>query len=275
MAEAKPWADFHLHSNCSDGSDAPGVLAQRVAEAGARAFSLTDHDTTAGNAEAAAAAAQLGLVFVPGVEISSTFGGAEVHIIALGIRVGHAGLEEKLAWLREARARRSDAILARLAELGHDLRDDAALAAPEGGSTGRMHIAAALAARGVVRRPQDAFDRFLNPGRAAYVPREKIASAEAIALVHDAGGLAFVAHPGLNKGVRKLLPELLALPFDGVEAWHISHTPGRQDEFVQLARARGLLVSGGSDCHGHIKGRCELGRVRFPWLHAEAILARL
>jgi predicted metal-dependent phosphoesterase TrpH len=276
MADATPWADFHLHSHCSDGADAPEEVAARAAAAGARAFSLTDHDTTAGNAAAADAAARLGLLFVPGVEISAYFERMEVHIIALGARADDPALVEALRWLRETRIRRMEAIVARLKELGHDIA--AAMASMEDAArsaTGRMHIAAALVATGAVKRPQDAFDRFLNPGKPAYVPRDKLPAARAIELIHGAGGLAFVAHPGLNKGLRKALAQLLALPFDGIEAYHISHTPGHTEEFSQLARARGLLVAGGSDCHGGIKGGRELGRVRLPWRHVEALQERL
>lgn len=275
VAEAA-WADFHLHSTCSDGADPPQDVAARVAAAGARAFSLTDHDTTAGNDAAATAAAQLGLQFIPGVEISAAFERMEVHITALGIDPANADLAEALARLRDARARRGAAMVEKLRGLGIDLGEVGGQGhGLDGHSAGRMHIATALAAQGVVRRPQDAFDKFLSPGKPAYVPREKLAAAQAIDLVHGAGGLAFVAHPGLNNGLRKALPQLLMLPFDGIEAYHISHTPGRTHEFCELADARGLLVSGGSDCHGDIKGSRVMGRVRMPWRHAELLLERL
>lgn len=275
MAES-PWADFHLHSTCSDGADAPEEVAARVAAAGARAFALTDHDTTAGNPAAAAAAAAHGLICLHGTEISTQFERMEIHVIALGCREGDPALEAALARLRASRETRSTAIVEKLQRLGIDIAPQLAeTGANEGGSTGRMHIAAALAAHGTVRRPQDAFDRLLNPGKPAFVPREKLPLAEALELVHAAGGLAFIAHPGLGHTTRKALPRLLLLPFDGIEAYHISHTPGRTEEFSQLARERGLLISGGSDCHGGIKGRRELGRVRLPWHAVEAILKRL
>lgn len=276
VAEAD-WADFHLHSTCSDGADPPENVAERVAAAGARGFSLTDHDTTAGNDAAARAAERMGLQFINGVEISAAYERIEVHIIALGIQAEHADLVESLSRLRESRARRSAAILEKLRGLGITLAglEEDGSAAADGASVGRMHIAAALAEQGHVRRPQDAFNRFLNPGKPAYVPREKLPAAEAIERIHAAGGLAFVAHPGLNNGLRRILPQLLLLPFDGIEAYHISHTPGRTHEFCELAHSRGMLITGGSDCHGGIKGRRELGRVKMPWRYAEDISERL
>ena len=271
------WADFHLHSTCSDGADPPEEVVARAAGHGARALSLTDHDTTAGNPIAAAAADAHGLLFVRGVEVSTVFEQLEVHVVVLGARPDDAPFEAALERLRGARTQRTVAILARLAELGYALSPEALAAAggPPNASPGRMHIARALADAGVVRKPQDAFDRLLNPGRPAYVPREKLDTAEALGLIRAAGGLAFVAHPGLNNALRKALPRLLELPFDGIEAYHISHTPGRIHEFSQLAEARGLLITGGSDCHGGMKGRREMGHVRLPWPHVEKILTRI
>lgn len=271
------WADLHLHSTCSDGADPPEEVVARAAAAGARALALTDHDTTGGNDRAAAAAQAHGLQYLRGVEVSTVFERLEVHVVVLGARPNDAPFEAALSRLREARTQRSAAILVRLAELGHALSPEALLAAagPPNASPGRMHIARALADAGVVRKPQDAFDRLLNPGRPAYVPREKLDTAQALDLIHAASGLAFVAHPGLNKSLRKALPRLLALPFDGIEAYHVSHTPGRMEELTQLAEAQGLLISGGSDCHGGMKGGRELGRVRLPWSRVAAILERI
>ncbi len=139
----------------------------------------------------------------------------------------------------------------------------------------RMHLAYHLRLAGVTQTTQEGFDRFLKTGRPAYVPKLTCPVQEAVERIHAAGGLAFVAHPGLARGLRKLLPALLELPFDGIEAYHISHSPGRTREFVELAESRGLLVSGGSDCHGAIKGAPEMGKVRLPLRHVDAIRERL
>lgn len=269
------FVDLHLHSVYSDGSDTPARIAERAVEAGASAIALTDHDTTAGVAGGRAAAAALGLGYLSGTEISTHYKHREIHVLGLGVDERHGPLTAALDALCVSRRNRGALILERLRALGYDLPALAASAAVSEGAFGRMHIARALADAGHVRKPQEAFDRFMNAGCPAHVPKETMPLADAVDLIHGAGGLAFVAHPGLGKSTRKLLPELLSFPFDGIEAYHVSHSPGRVEEFATLARERGLLISGGSDCHGTIKGKALLGTVRTPLAVYEAILAGL
>jgi hypothetical protein len=175
--------------------------------------------------------------------------------------------------LREARNRRAERIVGKLNAAGVPVTMETLLARA-GGAVGRMHIAREVHALGHARTVQDAFDRYLNAGRRAYVPKARIDCAEALGLIHEAGGLAFVAHPGIGT-TRRLLPRLLELPFDGIEAYHCKHGPGHVAEFLELAESRGLLVSGGSDCHGAAKGEPEMGKVRVPVAHYERIRERL
>lgn len=263
-ADRMPFVDLHLHSNHSDGSDAPEQIAERACQAGAAAIAITDHDTVAGVAAGRQAAERRGLGYLAGVEISACFTYREVHILGLGIDETDSALCTGLAGLCVARQNRSGEILARLNELGFALPDFAADPEIVGHAAGRMHIAEAMTAAGYVKKPQEAFDRYLNAGKPAFVPKETMPLAEAIDLIHGAGGLAFVAHPGLGKWVRKALPRLLEFPFDGIEAYHVSHTPGRVEAFIGIARERGLLITGGSDCHGTIKGKALLGTVHTP-----------
>ncbi|MCF6287569.1 MAG: PHP domain-containing protein [Candidatus Hydrogenedentes bacterium] len=267
------FVDLHLHTRHSDGSDSPAVVVARAVAAGASAIALTDHATVAVVAAGRVAARNAGLGFLSGTEISTGFKGREVHVLGLGIDIENEALCAALGALCHARQRRGRDILERLAEL--DIHLPESLVADGGEAFGRMHIARAMTDAGYVKKPQEAFDRYLNGGKAAFVPKKTLPVAEAVDCIHGAGGLAFVAHPGLGKTVRKLLPELLLLPFDGIEAYHISHTPGRVDEFLVLAGDRGLLVSGGSDCHGTIKGKALLGRVRTPRAVYEAIVKQI
>lgn len=264
-----PFVDLHLHSNHSDGSDAPERVVARALQAGATAIALTDHDTVSGVAEARDAALRSGLDFLTGTEISTYYKGREIHVLGLGIDIGHAGLLNALDGLCQRRRQRGKAIVEQLAAL--DMPLPLGLAEVEGGALGRMHIACAMTEAGYVKKPQEAFDRYLNAGKPAFVPKRNLPVDEAIEHIHGAGGLAFVAHPGLGKNVRKLLPELLTLPFDGIEAYHVSHNPGRVEEFQQLAREKGLLISGGSDCHGTVKGKALLGSVQTPRAVYDAI----
>lgn len=269
------FADLHVHSNHSDGVDPPSAVVDRARAAGVSALALTDHDTVAGVGEGRAAAKAVGMAFLSGVEVSASFGRCEVHVTGLGVDETHPALLERLAHLSAQRRERIGAIVERLQATGIELPREQLERFEQEATPGRLHVARALKHMGAVRRTQQGFDQYLNPGRPAFVPKVLLPADEAIALIHQAGGLAFVAHPGLQKSVRKLLPLLLTLPFDGIEAYHVSHSPGRTGEFLALAKERKLLVSGGSDCHGGMKGKALIGQVRVPLEHFEAVRAAL
>ena len=268
--------DFHLHSRCSDGSDSPAEVVRRAAALGMRGLALTDHDSVDGLAGAASAAGEWGVGFLPGVELSARRGGVEVHVVGLGVDSGEGDFRDVVDWLARGRVRRFLDMASRLEAAGLAVRTFAEEQVRSGGPCGRMNLAARLREMGVTRTVQEGFDRFLKPGGAGYVPKPLVGVTEAVDAVHAAGGLAFVAHPALSKGLMRLLPELLTLPFDGIEAYHVSHSAARVEELLTLARERGLLVSGGSDCHGTIKGRApEMGRVRVPLEAVRPLLIRL
>lgn len=269
------FVDLHLHSTYSDGSDTPEAIVARACAVGAAAIAITDHDTVAGVAPGRAAAEAAGLGFLSGVEISAGHKYREIHVLGLGVDEAEVRLVRGLDALCTARNDRGVRILERLAEAGCPLPTFASGQPDSGSALGRMHIACAMTEAGYVQKPQEAFDRYLNAGKPAFVPKETMPLEDAITLIHGAGGLAFVAHPGLGKSVRRMLPELLEFPFDGIEAYHVSHNPGRVEEFIALARERGLLITGGSDCHGTIKGRALLGAVQTPAAVLDSILAAL
>lgn len=269
------YVDLHLHTAYSDGSDVPRRVVERARNLGIAVIAITDHDTVAGVAEGAAAARELGVAFLPGVEISAEFSGREIHVLGLGIDVDCARLRKMLDGLLRDRAFRADQIIGRLNALGVPVRRDAVAARARDGGIGRMHIAQEVLALGHATTVQDAFDRFLKSGRRAFVRKKLPPCRDAINVIHEAGGLAFLAHPGVGTPPLNV-NKLLDLPFDGIEAFHAKHRPDQTACYLRVADEGGLLVTGGSDCHGTSKGRApEMGKVRTPYRYFGAIRDRL
>lgn len=266
------WADLHLHTTCSDGADTPERVMERAHELGIAAVAITDHDTTAGVAAARTAAQAAGMDFLEGVEISASFDGQEIHILGLGIREDVPVLKTLLERSNKDRAARAWHIVDRLDKIGVAPRATLAAHMEDAAQLGRMHVAVALERLGKVRTVQDAFEQYLNRACPAFVPKILPPAADAVRTIHEARGLAFIAHPGLGHTLRRRLGALLELPFDGIEVWHVSHTAQMVDTFKALAGKRGLLLTGGSDCHGDIKKeRPTMGRVRTPYTCYEHI----
>jgi 3',5'-nucleoside bisphosphate phosphatase len=268
-------ADLHLHSTASDGTDSPAEVVRRAAGLGLQAMALTDHDTTAGNEEAAAAAAGEGITFIRGVEVSAEYDQVEIHILGLGIPVSAGPLEGCLNELRQGRRTRAVEMIAKLQALGIQISEEDVAREGEGtDAPGRLHVARAMYRIGATKTVQRAFDKFIGIGRPAYVPKQRAAAEEAVNLIHESGGLAIVAHPGIG-GVKKKLPGLLTLPFDGIEVWHPEHSPGQSEAFETIATENGLLVTGGSDDHGSRTKRTHMGQYGLSETAFAAIQSRL
>jgi hypothetical protein len=257
--------DLHLHTTASDGTLSPSELVLRARAAGLSIFSITDHDTTAGFEAASAAAREAGLELIPGIEISAVADGRDVHVLGYFIDTSSARLRDFLGRQRHERLRRIREIGERLASLGVsvDLEPIAAEAAL-GRSVGRPQIAAALLAAGHVATRDEAFTRFLESGGPAFVARCGSRPEEVIGIIHEAGGIASVAHPGLTRR-DDLLPALVAAGLDALEARHSDHDAVMEARYRALARELGLAVSGGSDFHGDCGHRISiLGQVTLP-----------
>lgn len=257
--------DLHAHTTASDGSLTPTELIALAAEIGLRAVAVTDHDTVDGLAEALEAARSLSLECVPGIELSIAYHPGKLHLLGYFIDHSHPGLCERLRVLKENRARRNERMIAKMQALGLPITLEEVAAEAGSETLGRPHMALALAKKGIVASVQEAFDRYLADGALAHVPKEKIALEEGIALIREAGGLAFVAHPHTLKLADDALPaELLRLRemgVDGMECYYSQYDPARILQFLQMAREAGLLASGGSDFHGAAKPLVRLGCV--------------
>lgn len=258
--------DLHMHSTASDGSRAPSDVVRAAKRARLAAIALTDHDTVSGIDEAIATGAELGVRVVPGVELSAVEGDAETHLLGLHLR-DTSVLDRGLAELRDMRTRRARQIVEKLNALGVQIAFDAVLRQAGSGALGRPHVARALIAEGWAVDSRDAFDRYLGGGRPAYVAKEQLDMRDAIAMIHAAGGLAVLAHPGAA-ATRDRLEALAAQGLDGVEVRHPSHSPSEIARIRALSEQLGLVASGGSDWHGASEGPRTIGMMQVPgeWL---------
>jgi predicted metal-dependent phosphoesterase TrpH len=257
--------DLHTHSSVSDGTDAPSGLVDRARQVGLDVLALTDHDTFDGLDEAVSRGEQVGVRVVRGMELSCSREGQSVHLLAYGADPAFPGLAAEMVKVRCGRMGRLAGVLQRLAELGIPVTEEQVLAeVGQSPSVGRPHIADAMVKAGHVADRTEAFERFLADGGPAHVPRYAIPVERGIDLVHDAGGLAVIAHPWGRGREQLLTPEVLRRlssehGLDGVEVDHQDHDPKTRVRLRALAAELGLLPTGSSDYHGTGKLDHELG----------------
>jgi len=247
--------DLHTHSSVSDGTESPSELVAAAGRAGLSAVALTDHDSTAGWAEAGAAAREAGLTVIPGMELSTRFGGKSVHLLGYLFDPADSGLVAETARIRRSRVDRAEAMAQRIAA-DYPLRWEDVLrqTGGEGTTVGRPHIADALVALGIVADRGEAFAGILHPRSGYYVPHYAPDPVEGVRLIRAAGGVAVLAHPG-TRGAANVIPQdALAVLVDaglfGLEIGHRENTDDGKQRLHQLADAFGLAATGSSDYHG-------------------------
>jgi 3',5'-nucleoside bisphosphate phosphatase len=243
--------DLHLHTSASDGRLTPRELVDLASSVGLRVIAVTDHDTTASVADVQALARAKDIDVVTGIEITSVFGGRDVHMLAYFIDLGDAAFQRFLAGQRASRIARLEAIGARLAELGVPVNIEAALAMARlqsSVSVGRPQAARAMVAAGHARDMHEAFDRWLGTNRPAFVPRVGPEPAQVVEIVHAAGGIVSLAHPARTQ-IDDHIARLRAAGLDAIEVFHRDHDETDVAKYAALARELGLLVTGGSDFH--------------------------
>jgi hypothetical protein len=261
-----PFADLHLHTLFSDGTFTPEELAGHGARVGLSAMSLTDHDTVEGCPRMAAACQALGLEFVTGAELTAELNGSEIHILGYFLDLENPKLQTELKKFQSVRQNRIHEMVARLNRHNIPLRAETVFALANCHSPGRPHVGRALVQEGFCSSLDEAFDRFLKKSRPAWVPKFKISALEAISLIHQAGGLASMAHPGLNRS-DEIIPALVEQGLDGIECFHSKHTAAMSEYYLDIAARHGLLVTGGSDCHGYSKGKPLIGGSKLPGVY--------
>jgi len=243
-------ADLHVHTNRSDGTNSPADVVRIAADVGLGAVGITDHDSMAGIAEALEAADGLAVTVVPGVEVNAREGPFEVHVLGYFIDLEAQEFQDLLYRLRSGRVERAKAILARLASLGIHLDfEELVSSTGEAQSLGRPHIASLLCAQGHATTPKDAFRQLLRKGAPAYVEPFTVTPGEATEAIRGSGGAPVFAHPGIV-GLDHLIDELTQVGLAGIEVAHPQHKPAMEEKYRRMAQERGLLMTGGSDCHG-------------------------
>jgi 3',5'-nucleoside bisphosphate phosphatase len=259
--------DLHTHTTASDGFCTPAELVARASAAGVTVLSVTDHDTVAGCDAVRAACEPAGIEFVAGIEITAVRDEADVHVLGYFLDPRSPSLRAFLSEQREQRVDRVRRIILKLA--GHGLRLDAdAILGPAldepGRSVGRPWVARALVAAGHVASSNEAFSMWLSRGRPGFVPREGAAPEGVITRIHDAGGIASMAHPGLL-GRDNWIPPLADAGLDAIEAYHTDHSPEDTTRYLAMAERLTLAVSGGSDYHAdQSHGAAHPGAVSLP-----------
>lgn len=275
--------DLHLHSACSDGSDTPEELAAVCAAHRLYAAALTDHDTLGGTGRFVRACEAAGIRAVTGVELSTETRLGSLHMLGYGIDVRHDELNEALRLCRAGRAGRNELMVGKLRALGANITLDEVVRLAGGEVVARPHIARVLVAKGFAASCEEAFDRYLAKGRAAYADRFRLPPDKAIRLIHAAGGAAVLAHPfDYASGFETLAQKVNGLAnvgLDGLETYYPGYDGSRLVDLLRLAKRHNLVATGGSDYHGLAKPGLlpgtGNGRLAVPDACFDALLRRL
>jgi predicted metal-dependent phosphoesterase TrpH len=258
--------DLHLHTTASDGRSTPFELVALAAANRVSAIAVTDHDTVASCRDVANAARHHGIETIAGIEITAVEGGRDVHMLGYLFDVESTGLREFLAAQRQIRVARVERVAARLAELNMpvQLNPFVTAATAHGRSIGRPQVADAMIAAGHVATRREAFDRWLAAGRPAFVERDGATPERVIEIVHAAGGLVSLAHPGRTGLDDQRIEQLVAAGLDAIEVYHSDHDAATVAGYAALSDRLGTLRTGGSDFHGDPASPLTVGSVSLP-----------
>ena len=257
-------ADLHTHSTCSDGSKTPQELLHLAKSIGLSGLSITDHDSVEAYSSIPPLAKELGIQLISGVEFSTLHRGCSIHILGYSFDLSHPLIHEFCLKHEQRRRNRNRAILKKLVEHGmlvteedveQTCRPDVLLTQR---TIGRPHIALAMIKRGYVKTVQEAFKKFIGEGRPCYADGESFSTEESIDIIHQAKGLAIIAHPHLVDDV-SVLREMLEMKFDGMECYYAKFPLAEQERWIKKAQKKNWMITGGSDYHGDIKPNIPLG----------------
>jgi len=269
----KLFADLQLHSSASDGSDPPAEVVRRARALKFAAIALTDHDTMAGVPAALDAAESLGIECIPAVELSTLDENErQVDILGYGIDHRDEDFAAELTRIRSGRMGRAHAMVEKLNELGYPVSWQRVQEIAGSENVGRPHVAKAMVEAKIVPNINAAFTpEFIADGGRCYVQRVKITPEEAIARIHEAGGVACAAHPARTKLTDKEIEHLVDSGMDAIEVYYPQHSADDTRRFEEVAARYALLTCGGSDDHGDINEGRLMGTIRLPYVHVERL----
>lgn len=255
--------DLHTHSSASDGSLSPSELIDAAVSVGISALALTDHDTIDGIEEAALAAKLKNIIFISGIELSIQWEPGEFHLLGLGITRPSDSFKEALRELSILRENRNREILEKMNKLGIDVQYEDIKILSKGKIIGRPHFAAFLVNRKIVKKREQAFDKYLGKNRSCYVPKQGLSLERAIHIIKESGGIPVLAHPLSLYVSWGKLPDLIKSfqekGIEGIEAWHPAAKARACKRLEELGRKMHLQITAGSDFHGEPRPDRKLG----------------
>ncbi|MFH1373155.1 MAG: PHP domain-containing protein [bacterium] len=257
------WIDLHLHTCFSDGRYTAEQLIQAAREQKLSAISVTDHDSLGGYRAVSELVDENSPELIPGVELSVTMDGGDVHLLAYLFDPEDQNLTDALREFRERRNQRALRMVEKLKAMNIDISFPDVKEAAGAAAVGRPHVADVMVSGRAVQTYQEAFDKYLRNDGPAYVAKDNFSPREALSTVHAAGGIAVLAHPIVDNAWRHL-EKLVDLGLDGIELYHPYHTPADREHLQHVALRYRLVTSGGSDFHGRPSHYCTIGSQNVP-----------
>lgn len=268
MKEKK--ADLHVHTTYSDSSLRPEEVVRYAKKIGLCCVAIADHDSVGALDEAIDAGSTCDIEVIPAVEVSSEEDGRELHILGYYIDYKDEDFKAVLKLIREDRKKRLYKMVDALNRHGFNIDADDIIKSAGEVSISRLHIAHYMKAKNLVSSWREAFNRYIGDDRPCYVASFRHSSKQVIELIKRARGTPVISHPSLNK-VEGLLPKLIEQGIEGIEAFHSEHSSSISRYYEKYAKEHGLLVTGGSDCHGTNKGGILMGKITIPYSYVEEL----
>jgi len=257
-------ADLHCHFTCSDGTMSPSEIIQLACDLNLQGLSITDHDTFSAYQEAIPFAQSKNLPLISGLELSATHRETSVHILGYSFDLDSPVIEAFCQQHHKRRVIRYQKIIDLLHSQGMPLSLEDLSVVPSTHSLGRPHIAFAMVKKGYVKSIQKAFHEYLGEGKSCYVPGSTFSAEETIEVIHQAKGLAVIAHPHLIEKVG-IVRDLLDMPFDGIEGYYARFPASAHARWIKIGAHKGWIITGGSDFHGSVKPDIKLGTIKIPF----------